>query len=128
MKYLLLILFIHDDCLFGKDIYDCKPTHKEALSKGFYTNEILAKSKASVKLIVDGELAIAYRCSHVSSLNKVTCDPIKIDKSVSKKDKISFYHFRSGFNVQVMLPNLAFVENNGGGSVAFGSCEKTNLP
>jgi hypothetical protein len=97
-----------------------------------YTAEEIAKEKPSV-IIEDEAAAVAVsRCSYSKLAAKVTCDRYVIDKvekylfpaplengqpRVLKK----YYLFSAQYDLQV-FPDLSFVENNGRGTITFGTC------
>jgi hypothetical protein len=64
------------------------------------------------------------RCSFVPSQGEVTCDRYKVDRvEVDPVVKIKkLYVFLSQFNLQI-FPNLAFIEDNGRGSISYGRCQ-----
>jgi hypothetical protein len=70
-----------------------------------------------------GNGAVMSRCSFVPSVGKVTCDRYPVDHIAhdtfigAKK----FYVFRSQFDLQI-FSSLRFVENNGRGGIATGTC------
>jgi hypothetical protein len=102
--------------------YDCNVIKKQDFERP-YSSEQLEKLKFSVK-IYDNAQPKVERCSFQSSVNKVTCDSydidkVEIDKHVGYK---KFYLFRSQFDVQ-LFPDMTFLENNGRGGIAFGTCK-----
>jgi hypothetical protein len=95
----------------------------EVLSDLVYSAEHLARSRFDVRL--DRLNNTVSRCSFSSSAGRVTCDLYEIDKIertlVGATYVEKFYYFRGQFDLQV-FGNKRFIENNGRGSIAVGSC------
>lgn len=91
-----------------------------------YTAAQLKKGQFSNLIEESTEGAFVSRCSFSSIEGKVTCDRYKMDRvDLDPNVKIKkFYNFRSQFSLQV-FPKLAFVEDNGRGSISFGRCQLT---
>ena len=72
------------------------------------------------------DAAYLSRCS-ISMINGgiETCDKYKADYAAfdANVDVSKFYVFESQFNVQ-LFPDGAFVEDNGRGTISFGTCKK----
>ena len=102
--------------------YDCT-VEKKFDSENSYTQEHINKSQFSVKVEENSGGSFLSRCSFSTSANKVTCDRYKVDKVVFDENvKLKkYYVFRSQFDVQ-LFSNLSFVENNGRGGIAYGTC------
>jgi hypothetical protein len=85
--------------------------------------ETTRKSQAHL-ILEDEKVAFVERCSFVASVNKVTCDRYQIDQVVVDKnvDLKKFYLFKAQFDVQIFR-DLSFIENNGRGGVAYGTCK-----
>lgn len=92
-------------------------------SERVYSEKHLKKFQFSVRIAEDASGARLSRCSFSPSANRVTCDDYEADR-VERDAHVGikkFYVFRSQFDVQV-FSDLSFVENNGRGSIAFGTC------
>ena len=70
-----------------------------------------------------GNGAVMSRCSFAPSVSKVTCDRYPVDHIAHDTliDAKKFYVFRSQFDLQI-FSSLRFVENNGRGGIATGTC------
>ncbi|MBT2334692.1 hypothetical protein J7E49_12360 [Variovorax paradoxus] len=70
-----------------------------------------------------GNGAVMSRCSFEPSVGKVTCDRYPVDHIAHDtfNDFKKFYVFRSQFDLQIFR-SLRFVENNGRGGIATGTC------
>ena len=91
-----------------------------------YSDEQIRNSQFSVLIEEVQNGANLSRCSFSNEERKVTCDKYSVDHIVVDRTvKIKkYYIFKSQFDVQI-YPDLAFVENNGRGGIAFGKCELT---
>ena len=91
-----------------------------------YSRSELQKGQISVLIEERDGSTFLSRCSFASSSQAVTCDRYEVDKVVLDEFvRIKkFYVFRSQFDVQV-YPDLSFIENNGRGGIAFGTCSIT---
>jgi hypothetical protein len=100
----------------------CRVTRKID-SERVFTEQQLKNGQFSVRIIEETSGAKLFRCSYAASRNGVTCDEYVVDHV--EKDRFvgikKFYVFFNQFDVQV-FPDLSFVENNGRGGVAFGTC------
>lgn len=88
-----------------------------------YSVEELRQGRFSVLVDENAEGATLARCSFAASAQKVTCDRYPVDR-IERDPRVGhkkFYVFRSHFDVQV-FSDLSFVENNGRGGIAFGTC------
>lgn len=96
---------------------------KKSDSERDYLPEYIAKLRFAVRLRQAGDKVIVERCSFSASQNRVTCDPYVVDQIAYDPTAgiTKYYLFRSHFDLQV-FSSLAFVENNGRGSVAWGQC------
>ena len=64
------------------------------------------------------------RCSFVQSAGRVTCDTYPIDRmevAAGYVDIVKYYYFNGHFDLQI-FNGSTFVENNGRGSIASGTC------
>lgn len=97
-----------------------------------YSSEEIEAGKFSVK-IDDGvhknstEKPVLSRCSYSNIENKITCDDytadhVEVTKTLDNRVFKKFYVFSSQFDVQ-LFPNLDFLENNGRGNIAYGTCQ-----
>lgn len=104
-------------------VLECRVTRKLD-AKRVYAEDHLTKYRPAVRVEETTAGAKLSRCSFSPELGKETCDTYRVDRvetdSVSGHKK--FYVFRSQFDVQV-FSSLDFVENNGRGGVAFGTCK-----
>ena len=105
--------------------YSCKVEAKFD-SERVYSQTHLQKYRFSVLIEERGNSAFLSRCSFTTSSQEVTCDRYEVDKVVFDEHvRIKkFYVFHSQFDVQV-YSDLSFIENNGRGSIAFGTCSIT---
>ena len=103
--------------------YYCPVTSKFD-SEREYNQEHLRQYDYSVRIADLGETATVSRCSYTPSEARITCDRYEIDKIVSDEwvNIKKYYHFQSQFDVQ-LYANLRFVENNGRGGIAYGTCQ-----
>ncbi len=88
-----------------------------------YTAADLAKGQYSVRIEESAAGSTVARCALSPSASRVTCDRCPVDR-IERDPSIGvkkFYVFRSQFDVQV-FKGLSFVENNGRGGIAFGTC------
>jgi hypothetical protein len=103
--------------------YECPVQEKIGIPGQVYSTEEISKWQFSVRIDDRGSSATISRCSFSSTAQSVTCDDyeadyIAHDTHVGHK---KFYNFRGQFDIQ-LFSNLNFVENNGRGAVAFGTC------
>ena len=105
--------------------YNCTFTKNFNLEHEYSASE-LAKGQFSVVIEEHGFGTFLSRCSFVQSENEVTCDRYEVDKiAVDHNVKIKkYYVFDSHFDVQ-LFSDLTFIENNGRGTIAFGTCKVT---
>ena len=102
--------------------YDCTVTKKLDFENVYQPSQ-MEKYKFSAR-IHDSDKPKVDRCSIKPNDNKVTCDSydidrVEVDKHVGYK---KFYLFRSQYDIQ-LFPDMRFVENNGRGGIAFGTCK-----
>lgn len=92
-------------------------------TENVYTDVQIKKSQFSLLIDEMPEATYVSRCSFSPSAKEVTCDKYQVDQIVFDKNvKIKkFYVFDSQFDVQI-FSTLTFVENNGRGGIAFGTC------
>lgn len=86
--------------------------------------EDLARWQFSVRIVELPSSIVLQRCSWSSAQERVTCDSYEADyvEMAQGSGIRKFYSFAHQFDVQVW-PTGEFVENNGRGSIAFGTCE-----
>ena len=109
--------------------YDCRVTAKGTFtSTGFseYSQENLDRFQHSVRLVEAAGSAILSRCSWTITDQRMTCDNYTVDRvEVDQNVEIrKYYYFRGQFDFQ-LFPNMTFLENNGRGGIAFGTCRET---
>lgn len=106
--------------------YFCPVSKKQDFDNS-YSLEQLSNSMFSVKVNHRDNLATISRCSYVSSQGKVTCDDYQVDyiHKDTNVGHVKYYYFNGQFDLQV-FSNLDFIENNGRGSIGFGSCSIVN--
>lgn len=101
----------------------CIVTRKiDVLNNTEYTAEDLARGKFAV--ILSEEANTVSRCSFQKSVGEVTCDSYGIDKievAPGFVDIKKFYYFAGQFDLQ-LFGGSSFIENNGRGSIATGTC------
>jgi hypothetical protein len=106
---------------FALDL-QCDITKK--LTRDFeYTRDQLADSQFSVRIEDKATGAFLSRCSVPKSSESATCDRYPVD-SVHRDEAsriTKFYDFSGQFDVQ-LFPDMTIIENNGRGSIAFGTC------
>ena len=102
--------------------YSCKVEAKFDRER-VYSQAELQKGQFSVLIEERGDSAFLSRCSFTTSSREVTCDRYEVDKVVFDEHvRIKkFYVFHSQFDVQ-FYSDLSFIENNGRGGIAFGTC------
>jgi len=108
-------------------VLECSVTRKLD-TENTYSREYLEKAKFTVLVEESASVAKLSRCSFVQSKRSVTCDSYDVDRveydaNIGAK---KFYVFRSQLDVQVFR-DLTFVENNGRGGIAFGTCHVKSL-
>ena len=85
---------------------------------------MLSKWQFGVKILDNGQSAILSRCSFETAAGAVTCDDYEVDYIA--KDKWvgikKYYYFSGQFDVQ-LFADLKFIESNGRGDIAAGSCK-----
>lgn len=108
-------------------IYDCKVT-KKFDTENVYSKEAIERGKFSV-MVRDTQSPTLSRCSFIQSQGAVTCDEYQVDK-IAQAAKVGikkFYYFDGQFDVQIFPAvgsgPMTFVENNGRGGIAFGTCK-----
>ena len=120
-RYIILSVILCAPTLAYSAIYDCAVTKKFDFDRP-YTQTQLESLKFSVK-IHDSDKPTVQRCSVKLSDGKLSCDSyeidrVEVDKHIGYK---KFYLFRSQFDIQ-LFPDMKFIENNGRGGIAIGSC------
>jgi hypothetical protein len=118
----ILWLFLYIPALAQAAEYHCT-VKKKFDSERVYTADQIEKGQFSVLVEENGKSAFLSRCSFTTSAQKVTCDRYEVDKiAFDENVKIKkYYVFHSQFDVQ-LFPNLFFIENNGRGGIAYGTC------
>ena len=122
MKYKVFLASIFASSLANAASYDCTVTKKLDF-ENIYQPAQMEKYKFSAR-IHDSDKPKVDRCSIKPNDNKVTCDSydidrVEVDKHVGYK---KFYLFKSQVDIQ-LFPDMRFVENNGRGGIAFGTCK-----
>ena len=122
MKFLVFVCSLVASSLVSAASYDCAVTRKLDF-ENVYQPAQMEKYKFSAR-IHDSDKPKVDRCSIKPNDNKVTCDSydidrVEVDKHVGYK---KFYLFRSQYDIQ-LFPDMKFVENNGRGGIAFGTCK-----
>lgn len=122
LTYTLALLFLVMTSTAHSANYDCTVTKKLDF-ENLYSPSQMEKFKFSVR-IHDSDKPQVDRCSVKPSEGKLSCDSydidrVEVDKYVGYK---KFYLFKSQFDVQ-LFPDMKFVENNGRGGIAFGTCK-----
>ncbi len=110
-------------CPAEAEVYECAVEAKLD-SDTTYNSDQLDQWKFSVTVKDFGGAAELSRCSFSSIAGKITCDTYQVDR-IERDDFVGhakYYHFHGQFDVQIFA-DLTFLENNGRGSVAFGSCQ-----
>lgn len=128
-------------------VYEC-PVTTRFDGESTFTPEFLRKWQPSVRIVDSGEASRMSRCSFSTTEGKVTCDTYEVDhiaisgryhiasgdKRVWHDEAIKkFYNFGANFDVQLYLDSaealasgdrsgLLFVENNGRGTISYGTC------
>lgn len=89
-----------------------------------YSEEDIARFKPSVRLTKVDNRYLVERCSFSPSQNRENCDPYQIDFVQSQEDPpmSKYYYYRGMFDLQV-FGNGFFVENNGRGTISYGTCK-----
>lgn len=109
--------------------YDAAPAPSESNVQRFeYSAEYLAKWKFAVRFDWNKN-GISYlsRCSYTASVDAVTCDRYEVDQvDVSRPVSpiVKAYVFRSQYNFQLFVESMTYIEDNGRGSIQYGSCTK----
>lgn len=126
MKYPALFLMALVPISANSADYYCEATAKYD-ANGAYSAEQMSKSRFATKVEERAGEVYLSRCSFSERLGKVTCDEYKVDRveftpNVNIK---KFYVFKSQFDFQI-FSNLSSIENNGRGSVQYGTCRVTS--
>ncbi|MGE0530205.1 MAG: hypothetical protein AB7G40_10145 [Hyphomonadaceae bacterium] len=103
--------------------YDCQVARKFRSDGTEYSGRELEQWQFSVRVIESAEGVILQRCSFTSAEARVTCDSyradhVELDAQIGAR---KYYYFRGQFDLQIFSDGT-FLENNGRGSVALGSC------
>jgi hypothetical protein len=108
----------------SQGVFECQVTAKFDPNRT-YSAEELSRSQFSVRVSRTLDLSIVERCSFSKAVGRVTCDPYKVDQiqEQASPPMVKFYVLRSMFDLQI-FGDGTFVENNGRGSIAFGTCRK----
>lgn len=109
-------------------VFDCRVDKKLDRSRA-YSDTHLEKYRPRVLIDLSDDVAYLSRCS-ISIINGgvETCDKYKADYVAfdANVDVSKFYAFESQFNVQ-LFPDGAFIEDNGRGTISFGTCTELAL-
>ena len=122
LRVSIIVLLLASPAVAQAADYRCKVESKLNRERVSSPSE-LQKGQFSVLIEERGGSAFLSRCSTTYNSQEVTCDRYEVDKVVFDENVgiKKFYVFRSQFDVQV-YPDLSFIENNGRGSIAFGTC------
>jgi hypothetical protein len=122
LRVSIVVLLLASPALAQAADFSCKVEVKLSRER-VYSESELQKGQFLVLIEDRGDSAFLSRCSFTLSSQEVTCDRYEVDKVVlDEYVRIKkFYVFRSQFDVQV-YPDLSFIENNGRGGIAFGTC------
>jgi len=105
--------------------YDCRVDRKLDRERTYSAQDI-EKYRPRVLIDLSGETVFLSRCG-ISITNGVveTCDNYEADYASfdTNVDVSKFYVFEAQLNVQ-LFPNGAFIEDNGRGTISFGTCKK----
>ena len=102
--------------------YLCK-VKKVATAIEVPSKPYLAKHQPHVIVYDYGKSAILQRCDIPDWKTEHECDKYQADK-IERNNSFGgkkYYYYRGQYDVQI-FPNMTFVENNGRGMIAFGSC------
>ena len=125
MRYVLLLtlLFFTNPAIAFSE-YNCPVSNKWDKDKT-YSQEMIEKWKYAVVIREHSDSAYLSRCSNDSS-GKFTCDEYKVDRieisAVLGSEIRKYYVFAGQFDVQLFENSMTFIENNGRGSIAMGTC------
>lgn len=105
--------------------FDCTPTRKVD-QQGTWSATRLRAGQWQIKVSDFDSSATIERCSYSSIARQVTCDDyrvdhVEVDQFIHAR---KYYVLGSKFDVQIFA-DLTFVENNGRGGIAFGTCRMT---
>ncbi len=104
-------------------VLECRVTRKLD-SERVYSEEHLKKANFKVLIEETTTGAKVSRCDMSPSLGRESCDAYDVDR-IEFDERVhlkKFYVFRNQLDVQV-FSDLTFVENNGRGGIAFGTCK-----
>ena len=123
LRISIFILFITVPAVTQAADYHCE-VKKKFDTENVYSQVHIQKYRYSVLVEERGASANLSRCSFAPSVQKITCDRYEANKVVFDEHvKLKkYYQFRSQFNVQIFA-DLSFIENNGRGGIAFGTCK-----
>ncbi len=100
----------------------CTVTSKASMAKK-YSEDELARFNFTVRLVATSQPVRVERCSFTPSAGRVTCDGYTVDR-IERDAAVGhrkYYVFRQQYDLQVFA-DMTFVENNGRGDVALGTC------
>ena len=122
LRVSIIVLLLASPAVAQAADYRCKVESKLYRERVSSPSE-LQKGQFSVLIEERGGSVFLSRCSTTYNSQEVTCDRYEVDKVVFDENVgiKKFYVFRSQFDVQV-YPGLYFIENNGRGTIAFGTC------
>lgn len=127
MKRAVSLVFLIGSVAFQAEavIYDCRVDRKLDRER-IYSAQEIEKYRPRVLIELTDESVFLSRCS-ISIVNGgvETCDKYKADYVAfdANVDVSKFYVFESQFNFQLFTDG-AFVEDNGRGTISFGTCKK----
>ena len=104
--------------------YHCKVTKKYSFNlSSSYSEEEIKKGEFSIRILDSGNYQKIDRCSYSPSSGYVTCDTYPTDRREvdSGINVRKYYIFNPQFDIQI-FSNLEFIENNGRGGLAAGTC------
>ena len=122
--FLLIIMLSLSNNAFAVTEYNCSVLKKWD-TENTYSQEMIDKWKYTVLISELSDATYLSRCSNDSS-GKFTCDEYKVDRietsSILGSEIRKYYVFASQFDVQLFRNSMTFIENNGRGSIAMGTC------
>ena len=123
-NFLLITLLFFANPAIAFTEYNC-PVSNKWDTNNIYSQAMIDKWKYAVVIREHSDSAYLSRCSNDSS-GKFTCDEYKVDRietsSVLGSEISKYYVFASQFDVQLFENTKTFIENNGRGSIAMGTC------
>lgn len=127
MKKITIAMLVFASMTAQAAIYECNVT-KKFDTENIYSKEAIERGKFSV-VVKDTASPTISRCSFTPSKAAITCDEYPVDK-IAQAQKVGikkYYYFEGQLDVQLYPPvgkgEMTFVENNGRGGIAFGTCK-----